>query len=60
MPEEQYLETIETEFGRRLGKIQEIGKRRSYPIFFVEAIQQFQENLVLLGNCIGRFNHCKI
>ena len=50
MSEEQYLETIETEFGRRLGKIQEIGKRRSYPIFFVEAIQQFQENLVLLGN----------
>ena len=50
MPKEQYIETIETEFGRRLGKIQEIGERSSYPIFFVEAIQQFQKNLVLLGN----------
>ena len=31
-------------------KIQKIGKRRSYPIFFIEAIQQFQDNLILLGN----------
>jgi len=50
MSDEKFLESVETEFGRRLGKIQKIGKRRSYPIFFIEAIQQFQDNLVLLGN----------
>ena len=33
-----------------MGKIQEIGKRCSYPIFFIEAVQQFQDNLILLGN----------
>jgi len=50
MSDEKFLGSIETEFGRRLGKIQKIGKRRSYPIIFIEAIQQFQENLILLGN----------
>tara|TARA_B100001250_G_C19770016_1_gene776672 strand:+ start:308 stop:1528 length:1221 start_codon:yes stop_codon:yes gene_type:complete len=50
MSDKKFLNSIETEFGRRLGKIQKIGKRSSYPIFFIEAIQQFQENLILLGN----------
>ena len=50
MSDNKYLEIIENEFGRRLGKIQEIGKRDTYPIFFIEAVNQFQENLILLGN----------
>ena len=50
MSDNKYLEIIENEFGRRLGKIQEIGKRHTYPIFFIEAVNQFQENLILLGN----------
>ena len=50
MSDEKFLDSIEIEFGRRLGKIQKIGKRRYYPIFFIEAIQQFQDNLILLGN----------
>ena len=50
MSDNQYLKTIETEFGRRLGKIQKLGERRPYPILFIEAIQQFQDNLILLGN----------
>ncbi|MCZ6802591.1 MAG: 2-octaprenyl-6-methoxyphenyl hydroxylase [Proteobacteria bacterium] len=50
MPDEQYMKTIETEFGRRLGKIEQIGQRRSYPIVFIEAIEQYQEQLILLGN----------
>ena len=50
MSDEKFSKVIENEFGRRLGKIQEIGKRCSYPIFFIEAVQQFQDNLILLGN----------
>jgi 2-octaprenyl-6-methoxyphenol hydroxylase len=50
MSDNQYLKTIETEFGRRLGKIQKLGERRPYPILFIEAMQQFQDNLILLGN----------
>ena len=50
MPETQYIKTIEAEFGRRLGKIEKIGQRRSYPIVFIEAVEQYQQQLVLLGN----------
>jgi len=50
MPDEQYIKEIENEFGRRLGKIEQVGRRRSYSIVFIEAIEQYQEQLVLLGN----------
>jgi len=50
MSDRQYIKVIETEFGRRLGKIEQIGQRRSYPIVFIEAIEQYQEQLILLGN----------
>ncbi len=50
MTDEQYIKAVEDEFGRRLGKIEQVGQRRSYPILFIEAEKQIQENLVLLGN----------
>ncbi len=50
MSDEQYIEAVEAEFGRRLGKIEQVGQRRSYPIVFIEAIEQYQEQLILLGN----------
>lgn len=50
MTDEQFIEAAEIEFGRRLGKFEHIGKRRSYPIMFIEAVEQYQEQLVLLGN----------
>lgn len=48
--DEQYSKTIEAEFGRRLGKIEHVGQRRSYPIVFIEALEQYQQQLILLGN----------
>lgn len=45
-----YLREIESEFGRRLGNIEQVGQRRSYPVFFIEALEQYKEQLVLLGN----------
>jgi 2-octaprenyl-6-methoxyphenol hydroxylase len=50
MSDEEYIKAVETEFGRRLGKIEQVGQRRSYPILFIEAVEQYQEQLILLGN----------
>lgn len=50
MSDEQYIDTVEAEFGRRLGRIEQVGQRRSYPIRFIEATEQYQNQLVLLGN----------
>ncbi len=50
MPDKDYIKAVETEFGRRLGKIEQVGQRCSYPIVFIEAIEQFQQQLILLGN----------
>lgn len=50
MSDEQYISAIEAEFGRRLGKLEQVGQRRSYPIIFIEALEQYQQQLVLLGN----------
>ena len=50
MLDDEYIKVIENEFGRRLGKICKIEKRRGYPIFYIEARKQFEKNLVLLGN----------
>lgn len=50
MSENQFIDHIELEFGRRLGHIEQVGQRRSYPISFIEAVEQYQEQLVLLGN----------
>ena len=50
MTDPQFINAIEAEFGRRLGKIMQVGRRRSYPIKFIEVQEQVQDNLVLLGN----------
>jgi 2-octaprenyl-6-methoxyphenol hydroxylase len=50
MSDDQYIKSIENEFGRRLGNIEKVGQRRSYPIIFIEAIEQYQDQLILLGN----------
>lgn len=46
----QYIKMVEREFSRRLGRIEELGQRRSYPVRFSEAMEQYQDRLVLLGN----------
>ena len=50
MPDNEYIKIIEKEFGRRLGEICKLEKRCEYPIFFIEAKTQYQENIVLIGN----------
>lgn len=50
MGEAQFIAAVETEFGRRLGKLEQLGQRRCYPIMYIEAVEQYQQQLVLLGN----------
>ncbi len=50
MSDELFIKEVENEFGRRLGYIGQVGQRRSYPLFFIEALEQYQQQLVLLGN----------
>ena len=50
MHDAQFIKEVESEFGRRLGNIEQVGQRRSYPLFYIEALEQFQQQLVLLGN----------
>lgn len=48
--ETTYCEQILQEFGRRLGSIEKLGKRRSYPLRLVECTEQVKRGLIVLGN----------
>ena len=47
-----YLDTVQHDFGTRLGRMQKTGKRKSYPIRLVQANRQYTERAVLLGNSV--------
>lgn len=48
--EEVFLEELNREFGNRLGSIERVGERFSYPLSLTEAKEQIRPGLVLLGN----------
>ncbi|MEE8320472.1 MAG: 2-octaprenyl-6-methoxyphenyl hydroxylase, partial [Gammaproteobacteria bacterium] len=50
MDDEGFLANVESRFGRRLGRMQQIGTRRTYPITYIAAAEQVRHRLVLLGN----------
>ena len=50
MADADFLKNVETRFGRRLGRLQTIGKRRSYPLTLIETAEQVRHRLVILGN----------
>lgn len=45
-----FLQAAQTQFGYRLGKFLQVGKRHVYPLKMLYAKQQVQNGLVLLGN----------
>ena len=47
---DQFLEEIQRRFGRRLGSLNKLGLRRSYPMIQLQAEQQLADRAVLLGN----------
>ncbi len=48
--ENVFLEQLNREFGNRLGRIERVGERFSYPLSLTEAQEQIRPGLVLLGN----------
>ncbi len=50
MEDGEFLQSVEKRFGRRLGRFLEIGARKSYPIRFLQVVDQYQGRVLLLGN----------
>jgi len=50
MNDDAFISALQVRFGRRLGKFQRIGSRKSYPIIRLEADGHVAERAVLLGN----------
>jgi len=50
MGDDEFLTVLQSRFGRRLGKFQRLGQRKSYPIQLILAREQVRERVVILGN----------
>ncbi len=50
MPQAEFIELAQAEFGYRLGRFTEVGKRHQYPLFKIQVEKQYDERVVLLGN----------
>lgn len=48
--EQEFLQRLNARFGNRLGRIDKVGQRFSYPLILTEAQEQIRPGLVLLGN----------
>lgn len=46
----QFLEALQARFGYRLGRLQQVGERSSYPLSLVEASEQVRRQVVIMGN----------
>lgn len=50
MSDVDFLQALQTQFGYRLGRLQRIGKRYTYPLQQVRAEKNLAERVILLGN----------
>ncbi len=49
-PEAEFLATLQDRFGYRLGRLQRVGDRHSYPLTLTEAQEQVRRGVVIMGN----------
>ena len=56
MSENLFLQQLQREFGYRLGRFLQLGKRQAFPLFKQQAKEQIREGLVLLGSAAHQ-NH---
>jgi 2-octaprenyl-6-methoxyphenol hydroxylase len=49
-PEADFLATLQDRFGYRLGRLQRVGDRHSYPLALIEAQEQVRSGVVIMGN----------
>ena len=50
MPEKEFLREAQTRFGNHLGKFVKMGKRSSYPLRLVRALEDVRPRAVIVGN----------
>lgn len=46
----EFLQQLQQQFGYRLGRLQQVGKRVIYPLYRQQAQQQKKQNVLLIGN----------
>lgn len=50
LPDAEFLARLQARIGYRLGQLQRVGERTSYPLALVQSNEQVRRSLVLLGN----------
>ena len=49
-PEAAFLGALQERFGYRLGRLEQVGERHSYPVSLVQADEQGRQGVVVMGN----------
>ncbi len=49
-PQAEFLAALQESFGYRLGRLQQVGERSSYPLALVQAAEQVRSGIVVVGN----------
>jgi 2-octaprenyl-6-methoxyphenol hydroxylase len=49
-PEDEFLDALQQRFGYRLGRLQQVGERHSYPLALVQSAEQVRKRVVVMGN----------
>jgi len=50
LDDRKFLDTLQAEFGTRLGRLTRVGRRNSYPLSMMRAVDPVKHRLVLIGN----------
>ena len=49
-PEAEFLAELQRRFGYRLGRLEHVGERHSYPLTLVQSAEQVRKGVVVMGN----------
>ena len=49
-PPQDFLQALQDRFGYRLGRLQQVGERHSYPLSLVQSAEQVRQGIVVMGN----------
>jgi 2-octaprenyl-6-methoxyphenol hydroxylase len=49
-PQDEFLATLQERFGYRLGRLQVVGARNSYPLKLLQSREQVRQGIVVMGN----------
>jgi 2-octaprenyl-6-methoxyphenol hydroxylase len=50
LSDQEFLQTLQKEFGYRLGRFLSVSQRHTYPLILQTAQQDFSDNIILIGN----------